>query len=105
MNKQEKFHSISDKILVRQVRVAKTLISEKTGNSHTVEFVADVEESSISEASVVCHILGMKAESCAYLQLVKSEGYDEDEPNKVREKMEDIKKSYSILISQELENL
>lgn len=105
MNKQEKFHSISDSIVVKTVRVSKTLVSEKTGNSHTIEFVAEVEDSSVSEASVVCHILGMKAESCAYLQLVKAEGIDEDEPDKVKAKMEDIKKSYSILISQELENI
>ena len=103
MNEQkQKLDKIIQSISVREVRVSKTLISQITGNSHTIELVAEINENDLSSATVVAHILALKAETTAMLHLSQSENISVEEKT---ERMKSLKSSYSILIASEMENI
>lgn len=102
MSKQEKLDTIIRTISVREVRVSKTLVSPKTGNSHTVELVAEVGEDDVSSCIIATHILGLKAETTAMQHLSLSDGIPTEERIK---RMKSLKTSYSILIASEMENI
>lgn len=102
MDKQEKLDEIIKTISVREIRVSKTLVSPKTGNSHTVELVADLGGEDVPSSIIATHILGLKAETTAMLHLSLSD----DVPTEERtERMKSLKTSYSILIASEMENI
>tara|TARA_B110000503_G_C6900758_1_gene310605 strand:+ start:258 stop:566 length:309 start_codon:yes stop_codon:yes gene_type:complete len=102
MSKQEKLDTIINSISVREIRVSKTLVSPVTGNTHTVELVADLGENDISSSILATHILGLKAETTAMLHLSLSDGIPTEERTR---RMKSLKSSYSILIASEMENI
>ncbi len=102
MNKQEMLETIISTISVRQIRVSKTLVSPKTGNSHTVELVAELGEEDVSSSIIATHILGLKAETTAMQHLSLSDDIPTEERIK---RMKSLKTSYSILIASEMENI
>ena len=102
MNKQEILDTIINSISVREIRVSKTLVSPKTGNSHTVELVAELGEDDVPSSIIATHILGLKAETTAMLHLSLSDNVPTEERTK---RMNSLKTSYSILIASEMENI
>lgn len=101
MSKQQDLKELISKITITSVRVSKTLVSEQ-GDSHTVEMGAELDGVTVSEATVVAHILGMKVESTAQYHLSNR---SQDEPSLHMEKQKKIKSSYGILIASEMENI
>ena len=99
---QEKLDKIIRSISVREIRVSKTLVSQTTGNTHTVELVAEIDENDVSSAIVATHILALKAETTAMLHLSQSDNVPKEEKIK---RMNDLKSSYSVLIASEMENI
>jgi len=99
---QEKLDKIIRSISVREIRVSKTLVSQITGDTHTVELVAEIDESDVSSAIVATHILALKAETTAMLHLSQSDNTPKEDRIK---KMNDLKSSYSVLIASEMENI
>ena len=102
MDMQEKLDNIISSISVREIRVSKTLISPKTGNTHTVELVAELGEEDVSSSIIATHILGLKAETTAMLHLSQDDNVPSEERIK---RMNSLKSSYSILIASEMENI
>lgn len=100
--KQKKLDHIINATSIREVRVSKTMVSPKTGNSHTVELVAEVEEKDIPSALIATHILALKAETTVMLHLSQSDNVPKEERIK---RIDSLKSSYSILIASELENI
>ena len=100
--KQRKLDDTINAISVREIRVSKTLISPQTGNSHTVELVAEISENDLPSAIIATHILALKAETTAMLHLSQSD----DVPIEQRtERIKSLKSAYSILIATEMENI
>lgn len=99
---QDKLDKIIRSISVREIRVSKTMVSPKTGNTHTVELVAEIDENSVSSAIVATHILALKAETTAMLHLAQSDNTPTEERIKI---MNDLKSSYSVLIASEMDNI
>tara|TARA_B100000287_G_C20238143_1_gene624989 strand:+ start:72 stop:386 length:315 start_codon:yes stop_codon:yes gene_type:complete len=102
MSKKEKFESIMDRTLIKEVRVSKSVTSSNTGAVHKVDLVADVDNLSMSEAVIVVHALGMKAEAAAFNHLsILDEISDED----VQGAIATLRSSYGRLINLEMENM
>lgn len=105
MNKaqqQAKIENTLNSISIREIRVSKSLVSPISGNSHSVELVAEIEERDIPSAVIATHILALKAEEIAMLHLFQSDGVPESER---LERVKTLRSSYSILIASEMENI
>lgn len=100
--KKQKLEDTINAISVREIRVSKTLISPQTGNSHTVELVAEITENDLPSSIIATHILSLKAETTALLHLSQSDGVPIEQRT---ESIRSLKSAYSILIASEMDNI